>query len=287
MLKYQLSGFADEISPDLNVQLDVLESLDIHYIEARRVDSKNLCDYTLEEAKTVKARLDERGVKLSAIGSPLGKIKITDPFEEHFEKFKNACDLAELFETPIIRLFSFYMPKGADPVIYREEVLRRTEAFVEEARRRGLRLQHENEKGIYGDNAARCLDLMQHFYGENYQCTFDPANFVQCGVETYPHAYTLLEPYITYMHIKDAFLADGHVTVAGRGDGHVPEILQALSRRGYDGFLSLEPHLHNFVGLSDLEEGASAAVSADAGEGARLYAAAAAALRKILAALPE
>ena len=285
MLKYQLSGFADEISPELDVQMDVLDSLGIRFIEARRVDGKNLCDYTPEEAKTVKARLDERGFRLSAIGSPLGKIQITDSFEEHFEKFKTACDLAELFETPIIRLFSFYIPKGADPVIYREEVLRRTEAFVEEARRRGLRLQHENEKGIYGDTPSRCLDLMQHFYGENYQCTFDPANFVQCGVETYPYGYRLLEPYITYMHIKDAFLSDGHVTVAGRGDGHVPEILAALSRRGYDGFLSLEPHLHNFVGLSDLEQDAVEAVSADAGEGARLFAAAAASLKGILASL--
>ena len=98
MLKYTLTGFADEISPDLNVQMDVLDSLDIHHIEMRGVDGRNLCDYSLEEAKTVKKRMDERGFSLSAVGSPLGKIKITDPFEPHFEKFCHACDLAELFK---------------------------------------------------------------------------------------------------------------------------------------------------------------------------------------------
>lgn len=282
MLKYILSGFADEISPDLDKQMQVLDSLDIHYIEARGVDGRNLCDYTLEEAKAVKKRLDEHGISLSAIGSPIGKIQITDPFEPHFEKFCHACDLADLFETKRIRIFSFYTPKGEDPARYRDEVLSRTAAFVEEAHRRQLVLQHENEKGIYGDTAERCVDLLREFYGENYQCTFDPANFVQCGVVTYPHAFDLLKPYFTYMHVKDAFFADGHVTVAGRGDGHVREILTELAAMNYEGFLSLEPHLHNFVGFSDLEEGATTAATEDAGLGGKLYAAAAASLRGLL-----
>ena len=282
MLKYTLTGFADEISPDLNVQMDVIETLDIHHIEMRGVDGRNLCDYTLEEAATVKARLDARGIKLSAIGSPLGKIQITDPFEPHFEKFCHACDLAKLFETPYIRIFSFYIPKGEDPAIYRDEVMRRMSAFVEEAKRRGIILLHENEKGIYGDIPERCLDLMEQFYGDNFKCTFDPANFVQCGVNVYPHAYELLAPYIAYMHVKDAHLSDGHVTVAGRGDGGVKDLLTKLSEAGFEGYLSLEPHLSNFVGFSDLEEDASSQLKEDAGNGAKLFAAAVAALRSLL-----
>lgn len=282
MLKYTLTGFADEISPDLNVQMDVIETLDIHHIEMRGVDGRNLCDYTLEEAAVVKARLDARGIKLSAIGSPLGKIQITDPFEPHFEKFCHACDLAKLFETPYIRIFSFYIPKGEDPAIYRDEVMRRMSAFVEEAKRRGIILLHENEKGIYGDIPERCLDLMEQFYGDNFKCTFDPANFVQCGVNVYPHAYELLAPYIAYMHVKDAHLSDGHVTVAGRGDGGVKDLLTKLSEACFEGYLSLEPHLSNFVGFSDLEEDASSQLKEDAGNGAKLFAAAVAALRSLL-----
>ena len=115
MLKYILSGFADEISPDLDKQMQVLDSLDIHYIEARGVDGRNLCDYTLEEAKAVKKRLDEHGISLSAIGSPIGKIQITDPFEPHFEKFCHACDLADLFETKRIRISASIRPRVRIP----------------------------------------------------------------------------------------------------------------------------------------------------------------------------
>ncbi|MBQ5959564.1 MAG: sugar phosphate isomerase/epimerase [Firmicutes bacterium] len=282
MLKYTLTGFADEISPDLDVQMSVLDSLNIRHIEMRGVDRKNLCDYTVEDAKKIKERLDARGFKLSAIGSPLGKIKITDPFEPHFEFFKHVCDLADLFETKRIRIFSYYIDEGDDPAKYRDEVLRRTEIFVKEAQVRGILLQHENEKGIYGDNAERCLDLQQNFYGDNFKCVFDPANFVQCKVETYPHAFGLLKDYITYMHIKDAHMDDGVVTVAGRGDGHVKEILTELSERNYEGFLSLEPHLHTFVGFSDLEVGATNKATEDAGLGGKLWTAAVTSLRGIL-----
>lgn len=285
MLNYTLTGFADEISPDLDVQMDVLESLNIRHIEMRGVDGRNLCDYTLSEAALVKKRLDERGFALSAVGSPLGKILITDPFEPHYEKFLHACDLAALFETPLIRVFSFYIPDGADPASYRDEVLRRLSRMVSEAQRRGITLLHENEKKIYGDIPQRCLDLMQELSCAHFRTTFDPANFVQCGVRVYPDAYELLAPYIAYMHIKDAFLSDGHVTVSGRGDGGLPQILQSLSDSGFTGFLSLEPHLTNFVGFSDLEQGASSSLKEDAGMGARLFAAAANALHSLLAQL--
>lgn len=285
MLKYTLTGFADEISPDLNLQMDVLDDLDVHYIEARGVDGKNLCDYTLEEAAVIKQRLDARGIRLSAIGSPIGKIEITDPFEPHFEKFCHVCDLAKLFETPTIRMFSFYIPEGDDPASHRDEVLRRLKIMVEEAKKRGIVLQHENEKRIYGDTPERCLDLMKELYCENFKATFDPANFVQCGVKPYPHAYELLKPYISYMHIKDAHLSDGVVTVAGRGDGGVKEILQALSDADFEGFLSVEPHLTNFVGFADLEGGAEEQLKADAGQGGKLWAAAVGSLRGLIAEL--
>ena len=140
--------------------------------------------------------------------------------------------------------------------------------MVDEAKRRGLVLLHENEKHIYGDTPERCLDLMQEFYGEHFQATFDPANFVQCQVNVYPHAYDLLASYIAYMHIKDAHLTDGTVTVAGRGDGGVKEVLSRLSEENF--------------GFKDLEQHAVEEVKEDAGMGAKLFAAAAGALRGLL-----
>jgi len=63
----------------------------------------------------------------------------------------------------------------------------------------------------------------------------------------------MLKPYVVYMHIKDAVAADGHVVPAGYGDGHLREILSDLWNSGYEGFLSLEPHLRNFQGFAELE----------------------------------
>ncbi len=267
--RFQFSGFADEIAPELEEQMRVFQQLGIRYIEMRGVNGRSLCDYSLQEAKEIKAQLKEHGFALSAIGSPIGKIGINDPFAPHLELFRHALDLAELFETPYIRMFSFFIPKGEDCAKYRDAVLERWGAFIEAAKGRGITLLHENEKEIYGDTAERCLDLLETLNCPYVRATFDPANFVQCGVEPYPAAYALLRPYIEYVHIKDAKFADGSVTAAGEGDGNVEALLRALWQDGYSGFLSLEPHLCDFSGFAQLEPNARA--KAQASEGARLF----------------
>ena len=78
-------------------------------------------------------------------------------------------------------------------------------SFVE-AKGTGLVLAHENEKGICGDTAQRCLDIIESMNVSYVRAVFDPANFIQCHEETYPKAYNMLAPYISYMHIKDAIL---------------------------------------------------------------------------------
>lgn len=113
-------------------------------------------------------------------------------------------------------------------------------------------LLHENEKDIYGDTAERCADLMEELGCGHFRAVFDPANFVQCGQDTW-EAFEKLKGHIAYLHIKDALLADGRVVPAGVGDGNVERILRSLLETGYDGFLSLEPHLGSFDGLKDLE----------------------------------
>ena len=248
---YTLSGFADEIDSDLHRQLAVVGRLGIGAIELRGAYGKSVVSNTLDEAAELKKKLDAAGIRVSAIGSPIGKIGITDEFEPHFEVFRHTVELAKLFETPYIRIFSFYLQNQA-PEAAREEVLARLLRLREYAKDQGVVLLHENEKGIYGDNAQRCLDLMEQLYGDNFKCTFDFANFVQCGQVTYPDAFDILKPYIVYMHIKDALL-NGEVVPAGYGVGHVEEILQELGKSGYKGFVSLEPHLGSFKGLENLE----------------------------------
>ncbi len=247
-----ISGFADEINRDFDVQLKTLQELGQKYIELRAADGIGVADMTTEQAKGFHDRMNAAGIRVSAIGSPIGKIGITDDFEPHFEKFRHVVELAKLFDTQNIRMFSFYIPQGERPEDYREEVIRRLARMKEYAEEHQVILFHENEKGIYGDNAKRCLELFEALAGEHFRCIFDFANFVQCKQDTL-EAYRMLEPYIAYVHVKDALMADGEVVVAGEGDGHVAEIFGLLEKKQFQGFLSLEPHLTNFSGLETLE----------------------------------
>ena len=219
MSKFILSAFADEIDPALDVQMDVLEQHEISYIEIRGVDGKNITQYPLDEVKAIKEQLDDRGFKISAIGSPIGKINITDDFGPHLELFKHTLEIAKILETRYIRMFSFYIPEGEKPESYREEVMNRWRQFMQAAQGTGITLLHENEKGIYGDTPQRCLDLVREINSEDMKLIFDPANFVQCDVETYPEAFELLKDHIAYMHIKDALYSDHSVCLPGRETG--------------------------------------------------------------------
>jgi sugar phosphate isomerase/epimerase len=236
----KLSGFADEISQDLNVQLDTLQALGIKHFEFRGVWGKNVLDLDKGELDRVKAEIDRRGIRVSALGSPIGKAPIDADFDAYKERVQHAIDVAVHMETPYIRMFSFYCN---DRDTDRDEVMQRMQAMVDMAATAGVTMLHENEKGIYGEQPDRCLDLHQTVTGQSFRATFDPANFVQAGVKPFDDAYPLLKPYIAYYHIKDAVLGEGRVVPAGQGDGQIRKVMAAAQATGYDGFLSLEPHL--------------------------------------------
>ena len=252
MNQYRISGFADEIAPDLTTQLEVIGRLGMQHIEMRGVDGDNLINHSDESVKKIKQRLDAAGVTLSALGSPLGKIGVTDECARHLEDCKRAEEIAQRMDCNRIRMFSFYLPEGKTAE-YRGEVIERLGQFVDYAKANDVVLLHENEKGIYGEMAAECLDLMKQFYGANFKAIFDFANFVQAGQDTL-EAYEMLKPYIAYIHVKDAILENGKVVPAGMGDGNVAKILTDLYHNGFDGYLSLEPHLFGFTGFAALEK---------------------------------
>lgn len=249
---YNISGFADEISPTTDVQFEVLNKLGIKYFEPRGIDGKNISDLTDDEAHALRAKMDKAGISVSSIGSPIGKIQITDDFAPHMEKLAQTIRMAKILGSRYIRMFSFYIPDGRYEE-YRGEVMDRMKKMTELAEKEGVMLLHENEKGIYGDIPERCKDILESVDSPSLRAVFDMANFVQCGAETYPHAFNMLKPYIEYMHIKDAVSESGRVVPSGMGDGHIREIVSELKKNGYSGFYSLEPHLGSFEGLADLE----------------------------------
>ena len=279
-----LSGFSDEIAPELDLQLAAIREWGLSHIELRAADGVNVSDFSTEKGKEVKNKLAGAGVSVSSIGSPIGKIGVEEDFAPHLEKLKRTLEIQKELGAPYLRMFSFYIPQGRAPEDFREEVLDRVGRMVEEAGRWDSVLLHENEKGIYGDNAPRCKELLDAFYGPHFKAVFDFANFVQVGQQTLP-AYGLLKPYVAYVHVKDALLSTGAVVPAGQGDGHVRDILADLLGGGWKGFLSLEPHLTDFAGLAALEQDPQKRGSALDGKSA--WKLALDSLKEILAGIPQ
>ena len=240
---WMLSGFADEISPDLDEQCRVLKELGIGQVEFRSAWGTNVLDLDDGQLDQVAATLSANGLSVSSVGSPIGKIGVHDDFGGHLTRLDRALHVAERLGAPVIRIFSFFIPDGDDPAVHRDEVLRRMAALCERARGRGAVLVHENEKHIYGDTPRRCLDIVESVGSPVLRLTWDAANFVQCGVRPHSEGYALLRPYLEYIQIKDAVLGSGQVRPAGQGDGEVRETVRALRADGFDGVFSLEPHL--------------------------------------------
>jgi 3-dehydroshikimate dehydratase len=239
---FTLTGFGDEISPNLTEQLDLLESEGVKHLELRGVWDKNVLDLTDEEIGRVKAELDSRGFGVSAIASPIGKYPITEPLAPHLERFGRALDLAEFFAAPYIRVFSFYVPPR-QAAEYRDQVMEYMFGLAEAAKGRNVTLALENEHGLYGDLPERSLDLVETLNSSQWTTCYDPCNYIMEGLHPFTQAFPLLADTIHYVHVKDGSIATHKICVAGEGDGGIPETLAALKRSGYDGFLSLEPHL--------------------------------------------
>lgn len=239
----KISAFADEISDNLDVQIEHLKANGVSCIELRGVWGRNVMTLTEDEIREVKKRANDNGIDFSAIGSPLGKFPLDGDINEQIEGVKRALHCAQILDAPYIRMFSFWIPPDEDPANHRGQVIDWLGKLIAEAEKTSIVLAHENEKGIYGDTGSRCLDLYTSLRSKSFTGVFDFANFVQCGQRPYEDCWLRLRPYISYFHIKDALLESGKVVPAGQGDGNIEKILNEAFTNGYDNFLTLEPHL--------------------------------------------
>ena len=250
MSKFILSAFADEYAQSTEEQLSALCRFDIGNIEVRHLDGKNISVLSSEEVIEAKKMMDDYGIRVSAVGSPLGKIKLDEDMDAHLETARLVFENANILGTKFVRMFSFYPPDGGDITEMKSRVLDSLSRLVILAREHGVILCHENEAKIYGDIPSRCRELLDFFGGE-LKCVFDMGNFVLEDVDPY-EAYGLLKEYIAYFHIKDA-LSEGAVVPAGKGDARIKEIISAHTDYSEeDFFVSLEPHLQTFSGLNAL-----------------------------------
>ncbi len=238
-----LSAFADEISPDPVEQFDVTIRCKVKHVELRSAWKTNVLDLSDDQIGAIEKLLKERGMGLSAIGSPIGKVKISDPFEPHLKRFERAIELAKRFKTPNIRVFSYYPADDNKPwADHRSEVLKRMQIKAELAHKNGLRLIHENESRIYGDDPIRVLDLFRSIEHPAFKAAYDPANYVHGGFEPM-NAWNMTKQYTVHLHIKDWIHGQEKGVLTGAGQGRIAEVLTDALKLGYRGFATLEPHL--------------------------------------------
>jgi sugar phosphate isomerase/epimerase len=246
-----ITGFADEISPDLEQQMNVMESEGISHIEFRGVYGKNVLKLSDTELEKVKGLLDSRGFHISSIGSPVGKYGIRDNFAVELDNIKRASEIANYLNAPYIRVFSYFIPEGEEASLHREEVISRMKQLIEVAERFDITLLLENESNVYGDTDDRCLDLLEACNSPRLRLAFDPGNFVMNGVKPVSQALPKLESYMEYVHIKDASIEKSIFVPAGEGDGEFVPLIRNFKEKRFSGFLSIEPHLQKY--LPDLE----------------------------------
>ena len=242
--QFTLSAFGDEIADDVDEQLRVLNELDIRYLELRRAWGTNVLELSDDEVSRLADRCEAHSISVSCIGSPVGKSPIGQPIGEVVSDLERILDVAQMLGTDRVRIFSFYPEAEGQQDACVDESISRLGAMAKAAAERDAVLLLENEGGLIGDTPERCRAIVEGVDSPSLRFVWDTGNFPHSGVErAVDRGWPLLAEYTVYVQVKDALVSDQTITVAGEGDGQIPELLANLRDAGYRGFLALEPHL--------------------------------------------
>ncbi|MFP4384471.1 MAG: sugar phosphate isomerase/epimerase family protein [Spirochaetia bacterium] len=257
-----LTGFADEAGNSIDVQIKATKELGWSNIESRKVGDKNIHDIDDKTFDMVAGKLDDAGVRINCFGSAIanwGK-QITDPFDSSLEEAKRAIPRMKRLNTRLIRIMSFAVLKDRGPEDQMEkERFRRlnilTSMFLDE----GIQPVHENCMNYGGMGWKYSLRLIENV--EGLKLVFDTGNPVFSEDKTKPapyprqsawEFYSHVKDHIAYVHIKDGYVTDDPenpgkektvFTFPGEGNGDVEKIVADLLKNGYDGGISIEPHM--------------------------------------------
>lgn len=257
---FNLAVFADDIDQDLNHALDVAEELGCMWIEIRGAWGKNLIDHTPEKAREVRDAIHARGLRVRCVAAPLLKSKFRgqgeqpelfnaqarDTLEQQFQVLQRAAELARLFDTNLVRCFSFWKV-GDDPIAIWNDLLDEMQPIVHAAEHEGIILAMENDFECNigtGVLAARFIDAIS---SPHLRLLWDPGNAYFSGeTQPYPSGYEHAKHVIAHVHVKDAALdrATGKYLWVVNGTGEVDLLgqLRALKRDGYTGVITMENH---------------------------------------------
>ena len=234
------SGFSDECSGVFARQIEMHKQLGWEYLDIRTIEGVKAEEIPAEQYPTIKKQLDENQLKVSSLGSAMGKVPIdTVSLEEDLQTLKQLCDFAKAVDCKYIRVMSY--EQGSDtPAEWRDKGAARLRALGEYAQTHGIMLVLENCVG-YPSDGEKMVEFLTLCNCDNVRCAFDPGNAAGHGVNTWEF-YTTVRDYIEYFHLKDTAY-DGTQHFPGEGDGQIERVLKALYESGYQGFISIEPHV--------------------------------------------
>jgi sugar phosphate isomerase/epimerase len=243
------AAITDEISQDFEHALDVLLEYGVRDAELRGLWGTNILDLTPEQQERARRALDERGIRVCSIASPLFKSKLPAAAQGPTPdapgpRLERAIDLAEYFHTKLIRVFSFWREGELTEAVF-QRIVAGLRPAVERAEEAGVVLGLENEHACFlgtGEEAARAL---REIDSPAFRAVWDPGNAYFAGEAPFPAGYAAVRPYVVHVHVKDAARgADGKPrwTVVGEGEIDYPGQISALVADGYEGVLSLETH---------------------------------------------
>jgi len=248
---WEVSAGADEAGSSIDQQIAALQRAGLKHIDPRNVDGVAITDLPLDHAKQVREKFDAAGIRVNMFGSPIGKIDIADDLSIDLKRLEHLAELKPIFDANAVRMFSFYnKTEQREPAAWREEALARLTKLAEAAADLGLVLYHENEMGIFGESVANnavIRDEVHRKHPEHFKLIFDFANYQHAGDDCWA-GWMELRDHTEAIHLKEVkFLdpekrEDVHVPV-GTGDGDVKRILADAAARGWDGPLTIEPHL--------------------------------------------
>jgi len=240
-MSWSLSAFADEAGGSCDEQIAALQQAGLRHIDIRSMDGFNVTALPVEQARQVKEKLDAAGITVAMYGSPIGKIDIADDVESDLAKLRHLAELVPVLGCNAVRIFSYYNKQERPHDEWQGESIHRLRQLRDTAKELGLVLYHENERHIFGDLADDVLVIANEVRdGETFRLIFDFDNYNQSGENVWDN-WQKLRDVTDAIHLKDS--KDKQHVPVGQGTGFVREILADAVARGWQGPLSIEPHL--------------------------------------------
>ena len=139
-----LTGFADEVSQNIEDQIKVTKELGWNSIEARSIGGSNIHDICEPEFERVCNLLSEHEIYVNCFGSTIANWskKVSDPFDISVEEVERAILRMRRLDVKLVRIMSYARFAGEHQ--YKEERFRRLNIICSRFLDAGITPVHEN-----------------------------------------------------------------------------------------------------------------------------------------------